>query len=229
MNHTVEMAVYALIGLLGLFAQAAISLKRHPKWLIEDEKLKKNWDRLAIYSAIVGGFSTALAASVSTLYDLHGQAVAFAGPIGFALFQGFFTDVRIRYVDRWTLRVPMFTSLVTGIIVLSQYGVESDWVFYLALTAAAFGIGFLPGIGDSDGRAFTILVLSCYPTAAIGGIQWAFVLMIVAIVIYYVATSARKGTFNFKKLFTKISFPMVPLILAPAWVVSIFGSFLPQF
>lgn len=229
MNPVIEMVVYGGIGLLGLALQTTISLLRKPRWLIEDKSLEANWSRLAIISAIIGLVIMILALAISLSMNLHGQALAFAGPVGFAVAQSFVTDLRVRYVDRWTLRIAALASLAAGILVLSLYGVESDWVIYLVFAAVTLGIGFMPGIGDSDGRSFSILVLACYPTAAIPGLKWAFALIIVAVIVYYVVRSIREKNWNFRKLFAKLSFPMVPLILTPTLIVVLFGIFLPQF
>lgn len=226
MNSTAELAIYIAIGVIAVAVQGAVSYRYRPSWLNEDQYLSDNWRKIANQSIIAGALGVLAGVVVTLAFDLRGQAAAFGGPIAFAVAQSFHTDFRVRYVDRWILRVAMLSSLATGCVVLALHGIELDWVIYLAAAVVAFGVGFLPGIGESDGRAFTILALSVYPTIGVLGFQVALIGMVIALALYYIITSIRTKSLTLKGLMTKVSFPMVPLILAPTLLVVLFGKLL---
>lgn len=226
MNSTVELVIYSLIGLIAVAVQGAVSYRYRPSWLEEDTYLDENWRKIANQAIAAGAVAVVVGLLISLAFGLRGQAAAFGGPIAFAVVQSFYTDLRVRYADRWILRVAMVSSLFAGSLVLALHGTELDWVIYLSAAAVAFALGLFPGVGQSDGRAFTILVLATYPTIGIMGLQTALVGMVIAIAAYYGISSAIKKEFTFKGLMTKVSFPMVPLILAPTLFVALFGKLL---
>lgn len=229
MSETVELAVFGLISLLGLGLLTANSLLRPPAWVEKDQALKANWQRLNAYSALTGFLLGMAALSLNNAFGWNNQSIVFASLGGFIFFQALFTDFRLRLVDRHAQRIANFIALGVGIYVLSQFGSQFDWVVYLAFVAATFAIGLLPGVGNSDGRAFIFLVLASYPVAGISGMQWSAILFLVAIIVYYVAMSIWQREFTFKGLFTKVSFPMVPLIMVPALIVTLSGRLFPGF
>jgi len=224
-----EMVIFSLLGLLGVGLQTTISLLRKPTWVSEDPALDANWKRLSIYSGVAGVVFGLGALALSLANGYHGQAITFAAVGGYVFFQSLFTDLRVRYVDRWIMRIGNVFAAAAGALIISTYGGETDWVLYVVFTVAAVAIGFLPGIGDSDGRAFTFLVLAAYPTTAIAGIQWAALLIVVSISVYYIGYSIWKKSFSLKGILSKISFPMVPIVILPVLVVVLFGNQLPGF
>lgn len=229
MSETVELAVFGLISLLGLGLLTANSLLRPPVWVEKDEALQANWQRLNVYSALTGFLLGMGALFLNNTFGWNNQSIVFASLGGFIFFQALFTDFRLRLVDRHGQRIANFIALGVGIYVLSQFGSQFDWLVYLAFVAATFAIGLLPGVGNSDGRAFIFLVLASYPVAGISGMQWSAILFLGAIIVYYVAMSIWQKEFTFKGLFTKVSFPMVPLIMVPALIVTLSGRLLPGF
>ena len=229
MSETVELAVFGLISLLGLGLLTANSLLRPPVWVEKDEALQANWQRLNVYSALTGFLLGMGALFLNNTFGWNNQSIVLASLGGFIFFQALFTDFRLRLVDRHGQRIANFIALGVGIYVLSQFGSQFDWLVYLAFVAATFAIGLLPGVGNSDGRAFIFLVLASYPVAGISGMQWSAILFLGAIIVYYVAMSIWQKEFTFKGLFTKVSFPMVPLIMVPALIVTLSGRLLPGF
>lgn len=229
MSETVELAVFGLISLLGLGLLTANSLLRPPVWVEKDEALQANWQRLNVYSALTGFLLGMGALFLNNTFGWNNQSIVFASLGGFIFFQALFTDFRLRLVDRHGQRIANFIALGVGIYVLSQFGSQFDWLVYLAFVAATFAIGLLPGVGNSDGRAFIFLVLASYPVAGISGMQWSAILFLGAIIVYYVAMSIWQKEFTFKGLFTKVSFPMVPLIMVSALIVTLSGRLLPGF
>lgn len=220
-------AVFGLLGILGLGGQIAVSYYRRPSWLSEDEALESNWNRINLYSGLTGLSFGLLATVLALVNGEHGQSIAFAMVGGYVLFQSIFTDMRLRYVDRWIMRFANLVAVIAGVLILSEFGSSSDWVFYLVFTIAAFATGYLPGIGESDGRAFAFLVLASYPVAATNGVKWSIILMIASIFVYFIAHSIWKKNLSFSGIFTKVSFPMVPLIIFPVLIVILFGQQLP--
>ena len=226
MNEILETIFFISLGLLGLGGMLAFSLLRRPTWVAEAKELESNWTLLAWQSVLSGLILGSVAFFVALKNDWLMQSVPMALVGGYLFFQSLFTDFALRYVDRWILRVANLTAGLVGIYVLSTRGLEHDWLLYGSFAAVAFAIGLLPGIGDSDGRAFLFLILSTYPIMAIAGLQYAFLGMLACIVIYFISYSIWKGKFTFRGLMTKMSFPMVPLIIFPSVMVAIFGRFL---
>jgi Flp pilus assembly protein TadB len=242
MAPSLELAVFGLISLVGLGLLTANSLLRSFKWLDPnpslkdddparngDAALKANWKRLTVYSAVTGVIFGLAALVVNSIYGWNQQSIVFASLGGYVFFQSIFTDFRVRNVDRHGQRIANFLALATGAYILSLYGSQFDWLVYLAFVAATFAIGLLPGVGNSDGRAFVFLVLATYPVAGIAGMQWSAVLFLVTIIAYYLGMSIWKREFTFKGLLTKVSFPMVPLIMVPALLVTLIGRLFPGF
>lgn len=225
MSYPLEVAVFTLVGFLALLGLTATSLFHRPSWLYEDPALEAHWKKLVIYSFISGLLCGILGLVLSLSYELHGQSILFGAVLGYLTFQAFFTDFRVRYVDRWVLRLGSFFIFLGAFYILYNYGEQVDWLLYLTMVACAFGLGFLPGIGDSDGRAFGLLVLAVYPTASLRGLQLALILVVVVIFAYTLGALLVKKNFSFKSVFSKLSFPMVPLTLLPALLVSL-GGFL---
>lgn len=229
MSSTIELVVFSLTAVLGLGLMATNSLLRYPEWLERDEALKTNWRRLTGYSVITGALFGTGALLLNLLAGWNQQSVVFASLGGYIFFQSMFTDLRLRRVDRWGQRIANVISLAVGCYVLSQYGTEVNWIIYLSFVAATFAIGLLPGVGDSDGRAFMFLVIATYPISAIAGLQWSAILFLACLIVYYVGMSIWKREFSIRGLFTKVSFPMVPIIILPVLIVTMFGRALPGF
>lgn len=229
MNNALELAVFSLVSLLGLGLLTANSLLRKPTWLEKDAALAANWRRLTYYSLAVGVIFGGAATLLNGIYGWNNQSILFASVGGFILLQSIITDFRLRLVDRHGQRIANFFALAGGVYVLSRYGSEFDWLVYCAFIAATFAIGLLPGIGNSDGRAFVFLVLASFPVAGIAAMQWSAVLFLVSLIIYYIGLSIWQRQFSLKGLLTKVSFPLVPVIMVPALVVTLVGRSLPGF
>lgn len=223
------MVLWAALGILGVAAQGAISFFRKPHWTSENEGLDKNWKRLAIYSTIAGVLFLLADYALIVVNDFHPFTLVYVGVIGFLVFQSFITDVTLRYVDRWVMRAAILVTLAMSIFLMIGYGSETDKVIFAVLFIATLAIGLLPGIGDSDGRAFQLMILALFPLYGVDGIKLALIGMLASIIIYYISYSLYKGEWAFKKLLTKLSFPMVPLILTPVLLVLLFGRWIPTF
>lgn len=223
------MAFWAAIGILGVAAQGAISFLRKPNWTSQNTGLDSNWKRIALYSTIIGVLFVLGSIPLVLANALYPFSLVLVGIVSFLVFQSFITDFTLRYVDRWIMRIANLIALALGVYLMISYGTETEIVIFTVFTVVAFAIGFLPGIGDSDGRAFQLMILALFPIYGVDGIKLALMGMILSIIGYYVAYSSYKKEWEFKKLFTKLSFPMVPLILTPVLIILLFGRWIPTF
>ena len=223
------MVLWAALGILGVAAQGAISFFRKPAWVSKSEALDKNWKRLAVYSTIVGLLFVLVDSLLVTFNNLPGFTITLVGVVGFLVFQSIFTDFTLRYVDRMVMRVATFGALAMSIYLLFTYGTELERVIFTVLAIFATATIYLPGVGDSDGRSFQIMIFTLYPVFGLNGIKSALVGMLLATLIYYIACSIRDRNWKLKQLLVKVSFPMVPLILTPVLLILLFGRWIPTF
>lgn len=221
------MALWAVIGVLGVAAQGAISFFRKPNWASKSPGLDANWKRLAIYSTIAGVLFILADLALVITNNFHSFTLVYVGVVGFVFFQSLITDLSLRYVDRWIMRVANLITLAMSVFLMYTYGTETETVIFAVFAIVATAILFLPGVGDSDGRAFQLMIFTLFPLYGIDGIKYGLLGMLAAIIIYYLAKSILSKEWALNKLFTKMSFPMVPLIVGPVLLVLIFGRWIP--
>lgn len=221
------MALWAAIGVLGVAAQGAVSFFYKPSWTTDHKGLDANWRRLAIYSTLVGALFALGETVVSYSFDTSNYMAAVIGVVAFTTFQSCFTDMTVFYVDAWMARVGNIIALGVAIFLLYHFGLESERVTFAVFAVLAFAVAFFPGIGNADGRALQTLVYSIYPFFVLPGLKLALYGVLVALIVYYVANSIYLRSWDFKKLFTKKHFPMVPIILIPTLLVLFLGQFIP--
>lgn len=223
------MVLWAALGILGVAAQGAISYFRKPSWVTESEGLNQNWRRLAIYSTITGVLFVFADLALVATNKLPGFTVALVGVLGYLVFQSLFTDFTLRRVDRMVMRVATFGSFTLSLYLLFTYGSELNRVIFAVFAIAATATLYLPGVGDSDGRSFQLMIFTLYPIFGLTGLKAALVGMLAATVIYYIASSIIGKSWRLKQLLVKVSFPMVPLILTPVLLILLFGWWIPTF
>lgn len=221
------MALWAAIGVLGVAAQGAVSFFYKPSWTTDHKGLDANWRRLAIYSTLVGALFILGETVVSYSFNTPNYVAAVIGVVAFTTFQSCFTDMTVFYVDAWIARVGNLIALGVAIFLLYHFGLESERVTFAVFAVLAFAVAFFPGIGNADGRALQTLVYSIYPFFILPGLKLALYGVLVALIVYYVANSIYLRSWDFKKLFTKKHFPMVPIILIPTLLVLFLGRFIP--
>lgn len=223
-----ELVTYSLMALLGLAGMVTNSLLRSPEWLRGDEVLARNWSKIAWGSFASGVFLGGLAFALNNLNHWGQQSIVPASLGGYILFQSIFTDFRLRRVDRWGQRIANLLTIGAGAIVLANYGYESDWIIYGGFLVGMFALGFFPGIGDSDGRAFVFLVAATYPIAALPGLRWCAILYLVLTVIYYIVHVLRKRVNPLKSAISlKINYALVPVIMTATMIPILIGRLLP--
>lgn len=195
---------------MGLF-----SVKSHPEWLKEG-RLLPHWSKINFFAVLFSAFVSGIVyywlyadfiLQYKTIASLSG------GIVSFVLIQTIFTDGFQRLADRRVLRFANVLSLVIGLWFLISY--ESYFVILIYLLFALFAsiVIFIPGIGMSDGRAIQLIALSVFPVIGIEGFQKGILLFIPIILLYGIIIAIKNK--SFKGLFTKISVPMVPLMLFP--------------
>lgn len=201
--------------ILPVITMGLFSIKSPPEWLPEG-KLLPHWSKINVASLIVSFIVSGL-----TYFFLYADFIVqyktiaslSAGVVSFVLIQTIFTDGFQRLADRRILRFANVISLVVGLWFLISYESYFFILIYLLFFLFASIVVFLPGIGMSDGRAIQLIVLSVFPVIGIEGFQKGILLFIPIILLYGLIIAAKNKTL--KGLFTKISVPMVPLMLAP--------------
>lgn len=223
-----ELVIYSLMALAGLAGMVTNSLLRSPKWLEKDPTLQKNWRKLTWGSLVTGALLGALAFLLNSVNEWGQQSIVPASLGGYLLLQSIFTDFRLRRVDRWGQRIANALTIGAGCIVLLNYGYEADWIIYGGFLVGMFALGFFPGIGDSDGRAFVFLVAAVYPIAALPGLRWAAILYLVLTIAYYLAHVIRNRVNPFKSAISlKINYALVPVIMLATMLPILLGRVLP--
>lgn len=212
-----------LSTVLPVFAMGAFSISSPPKWIPEG-KLLPHWTTINIGSMIAGVLSSSLIYYIlysDSIIAYKGIASLSAGLISFILGQTIFTDGFQRLADRRILRFANVLSLVVGLWFLFSYESYFIILIYVLFSLLASIVIFLPGIGMSDGRAIQLIMLSVFPVVGIEGFQKGIILFVPLILLYGVIVAVKNK--SIKGLFTKISVPMVPLMLIP-FLVMIFIS-----
>lgn len=221
---------YSAAGVISLAVIAALVLHSWffpPTWLDRNESLNKNWKKLDLWSGLM---SCVMSLSAFLLYhqSYGGEysllAALNAGVLTFVTVQSFATDTTMRLVNRWMLRLASLLVVVPGTWFLCMYQ-GREMILIYALMAVFFGmLVFLPFVGESDARAMLLVSISTIPVIGLHLFSWGIALVGVAVVIYGLVRTIKERA-GVKAFFTKISIPMVPLIVSP-FLVMIFVSVL---
>lgn len=199
-------------------ALAMISVFRPPEWLDRNERMEGSWLPLNIASSVVAllsslGSTWALSHLTDDMLALTTMSVSSAALV-FLTIQTTITDMSVRMADR---RILNLASLVTGglgLATLLTIGNESILVTYGMFALLAIAVIFLPIIGPSDGRALLLVVLSSIPNIGLAGFITPMYGIFALVMIYgiVVAVKSKRISTLWK---SKISLPLVPMILAP--------------
>lgn len=209
-----------VISLLPALGSAIFSMIKPPSWLKEGPFLP-HWTKIniigIIFSSVLAFFSyffihVEFIVEFKFLYSLA------LSLMGYIFVQTVFTDGWQRLADRRILRVAVVSSLLAGSIFLFVFGNSTMWMVYALMFLLATALIFLHSlIGQSDARAIQLIVAATYPALGLERMQWGILLFVPLILIYGVIMAVKNK--SFKGFFTKISVPMVPLMLAPFIVV----------
>lgn len=205
-----------LFAFLTSFALFCISYWATPDWVETlNEKKGANWKRfnlIALVSSLL--VSVMVILFMSPLEDVSLQALvgATVAAITYAAVQSI-TDLFVRRAYRWTLRAAniIVFALATWYILTS---IDSHfYAYYLLCLFFASLSRFIPSIGQSDTRALLLVFISAIPLVGMQGLYYIYAAFFVIIILYGLIEGAKIKNFNIFK--TKISAPMVPLILFP--------------
>lgn len=133
------------------------------------------------------------------------------------------TDPQLRLVDRHILRVGMLITFISSFLnAVVVYGADlGAMVGYFVLLVIIAIIGMLPIMGASDSRAVVIVFLSLISVLFSKGLMISW---LGSVLIAY-GYALKKNNWNIKKsLFTKVSLPLVPMLLFPAAALLIFAA-----
>lgn len=200
---------------IALFVPAALcvfSLRYPPTWVTEGA-LSLKWGPLNVLALSLSVSLMILAGFIYSSFAIEYVfiAVLSTGVMSFVAVQTFATDFVLRKADRRLLRMANFVSAVAGLWFLSNYTDHTTVLVYVLLFLCFSLLMFVPQLGQSDTRALQLVILSSIPVIGIGGFQAGMILVAIFVVIYGLIKSRK----SLSSLLTKISTPLVPLIIAP--------------
>lgn len=226
-----ETLLHTLVGIflaaLAPIGMCIFAIKYRPKF-VEGSLLSSKWVNLNLLSL---GISIVLMISAWILYSSYSVSYTFiaalsAGIMGFVTVQTFSTDFALRLADRRLLRIANAISLIAGMWFLISFTDKQMVLLYLLLFLGVSLLLFVPALGQSDARAMQLVVLSAIPVIGTQGFSKGFVLMFVFILAYGFIRGIKDGL-GFSAIITKMSIPMVPLIITPFIIMVLFTPLLP--
>lgn len=193
----------------------AYTLKFTPSWVKEDDSLSPVWTRLNIIGLIAAFLSSLITFFVYGEYQIEYQIVAAlsASLLAFVLCQTSVTDFAKRLADRQLFRLANAITALAGVWFLWKYVNTVNLIIYVFLFLVMSIFLFIPKIGASDGRALQLVTLATFPVLGLEGFQYGFLLMGVILFVYAIIHAVHNK--SFKDLLTKVSIPMVPIIVSP--------------
>lgn len=215
-----------IIAILVPTAICVFSIRHPPSWLNKGS-LAPFWSKINFISLSAAALTAILSFILfsSHLSEYRCVAVVSSAILTFVLGQTLFTDFSQRLADR---RVFWIASAISGLIgfwFLNQYDKQSV-ALYLIFALVATALIFVPSIGDSDGRAAQLVILSAFPVIGINGIQLGIIGFFISVLLYSLFTAIKNK--NFKLAFlSQLSIPAVPLVIAPFLLVTIASAFFP--
>lgn len=226
-------AASVFLALLTSVIMLAMTTLRKPEWFNESSEELKNIEivreRWSWYSKT--SFVTSFVFSVvSVVFAWVSNLVFFAPfiatPLAAVTFLAVFsllTDPNLRLVDRHILRVGMVVSLLSSFVcaLFTNQGDLKALIGFLILLVVIGLVAMLPVMGASDSRAIVIVFLSLVNVLFTTGLMVSWFASLVIAFVY----ALKKNNWNIKKsLFTKVSLPLVPMLLFPAATLLIFAA-----
>lgn len=226
MSETLLLTLSGLaIVLFVPIALCVFSIRYEPIWVAESP-LDTNWKKLNLL-----GLSLSIALTLATWFlyaDFHGAYKLLAslstGIMSFVAVQTFSTDFTLRLADRRLLRIANIVSLAAGLWFLINFTNQTIVLLYAIFIIFASILLFFPKLGASDARAVQLVVLSAFPVLGTQNFQLGFIVVAIFVIGYGVVRAIQSG--DFKKYFSKISIPLVPLIITPFIVLILLNSFM---
>lgn len=225
-SEVLKSSIALILALVVPTALAMFSLRYPPSWK-DNGPLAPFWSKINLISLAA---SVVLAVLTFILYSSHITDYRFIATLSTALLtfvvgQTLFTDFTQRLADRRILNMANLVSLAAGLWFLNKYEPQTIPI-YLVYAIVGVAVMFVPSIGDSDGRAITLVVLSAFPIVGAGGMQWGIIGFLAALLIYTFATAIRAKSFKVGFI-SRMSIPLVPLVIAPFLIIVILAAVLP--
>lgn len=209
MDYAVIAGAVLLTALL-----AALPLFSPPDWA-EDLGDRKLWTKLALSTGLLGAglaVGGGLALRDAPFFLFLAGSVAL-GLFTVVTFQSAVTDYRLRLVDRRMLNLATAVTAVLGLAALvSMQAVVTAAVSVSLLLFAAVVYLFVFSVGASDARAVALVATAAVPVMGWNGFVWASLLAGVSFMAIGLGVAFIKRTM-------KSSFPAVPMLLFPYWIV----------
>lgn len=226
-----ESLLYSLSAItIAVFVPTALcvfSVRYQPVWVSEGT-LSSKWKSLNVLAL---SLSVLLIISVWFLYSDFNTEYTFmaalsVGTMSFIMVQTFATDFVMRLADRRVLRIANLVSGIAGLWFLISYTDKVIVLLYVLFFLFFCVLLFVPKLGQSDARALQLVLLSSMPVIGLEGFQIGFLLVAVFVVSYGIVKSLKDNG-NLSGMLTKMSTPLVPLIIAPFVVMVIIFPFIP--
>lgn len=227
-SEVLESLLAFTLALVVPIAMAVFSLRYPPSWK-DKGPLAPFWSKINLLS-LAG--SAVIALITFFLYrdfviEYRFIATFSAAIMTFVFGQTLFTDFAQRLADRRLFLIANLSSAIAGFLFIREFDPLNMPVYIIYAIIAMIFIT-VPFMGDSDGRAITLIVLSTFPVLGTTGAVGMFlgIVGVLATVLLYATGYAIKHR-SFKVAFiSKLSVPAVPLMLLPYLILIIANSFL---
>lgn len=200
-----------------------------PVWLGDDEIetigiVRKFWGRFRLVAVVLGFVAPLVSVGVAYHYERFGEMLFLASLSTIVVVpaaMSVLTDLYMRLVDRWLLRLAMVLSGVFG-AALMVFRFASSWslvTFGLVLVLILSTFLFPRFMGASDARALFVVVSAVFPALLTGGFALSMGLSVLLSFVF----SSWVSDWDFKvSLRRKASIPLVPMLLIPAVFLVVF-------
>jgi len=215
----------ALLAVAAIFSVgfAFFPLKSKVKW--HEELNGSTWRTLATVAALFAVAAIVVVFLGLPRHDDFWRVFVTSAAVGLTtvvMVYSFWTDIRVRKVDRRILVAAAWATLLTG----AAYSI-THWDPWTAMAAAGMiilgGLVYagVPSIGASDARALILIGTAVVPIIGIRGFVDAVYVVCFAFIFFGAAMSIYKKQFN-----PEVSFPAVPILLGPFWVFLVASPYL---
>lgn len=191
------------------------SIKFPPEW-VKDSIVEPKWVKLNLFGLVSASLMMIIVGFIYSgfITQYSFMAVLSIGVLVYTLTQTAVTDFTFRLADRRLLRLANLFSASAGIWFLASYTNKTMLLTYVLLFLFFSMMLFIPNLGQSDARALQLVVLSAMPVIGLQSFQIGFLIAAITIILYGITKSLKENG-NLSGLFTKLSLPLVPFIIAP--------------
>lgn len=238
-GNEIPVATAIIASLIVAFIMYAMVTLRKPEWFHSEDldnivEVRQKWHFYSVLSFVLSLLASFVPIALLVVVKLAAFTPFFAintAAVTFIAVFSLLTDPKLRLVDRHILRVGMVLTLLTtsAYILLLSFGDLASLVSYGIILLIICIVLIFPIMGASDARAIFITYTSMIGFMSGFGITATWILAMLVAIGY----ALKKNNGNLKKAFlTKISLPLVPILLVPnavLLVVSPLIAFFPLF